>query len=68
VIVITGKGARPGRDDADWFHETGVLRSPRPHWLLEPDLRSSGARLRGGGPGHGGAGALYVRLRRRDRR
>jgi len=68
VIVITGKGARPGRDDADWFHETGVLRRLVPHWLREPDLRSTVLGFEEAGPGHGGAGALYVRLRRRDRR
>ena len=68
VIVITGKGARTDRDDADWFHETGVLRRLVPHWLREPDLRSTVLGFEEAGPGHGGAGALYVRLRRRDRR
>jgi DNA-nicking Smr family endonuclease len=68
VIVITGKGARADRDAADWFHETGVLRRLVPHWLREPDLRSTVLGFEEAGPGHGGAGALYVRLRRRDRR
>jgi DNA-nicking Smr family endonuclease len=68
VIVITGKGARSDRDDGDWFHETGVLRRLVPHWLREPDLRSTVLGFEEAGPGHGGAGALYVRLRRRDRR
>jgi len=68
VIVITGKGARVDRDDTDWFHETGVLRRLVPHWLREPDLRSTVLGFEEAGPGHGGAGALYVRLRRRDRR
>ena len=68
VIVITGKGARPDRDDTDWFHETGVLRRVVPHWLREPDLRSTVLGFEEAGPGHGGAGALYVRLRRRDKR
>ena len=68
VIVITGNGARLGRDDADWPHETGVLRRLVPHWLREPDLRSTVLGFEEAGPGHGGAGALYVRLRRRDRR
>ena len=68
VIVITGKGARAARDDEDWFHETGVLRRLVPHWLREPDLRSTVLGFEEAGPGHGGAGALYVRLRRRDRR
>ena len=68
VIVITGKGARTPPDDADWFYETGVLRRVVPHWLREPDLRSTVLGFEEAGPGHGGAGALYVRLRRRDRR
>jgi DNA-nicking Smr family endonuclease len=67
VIVITGKGARAPADE-DWFHETGVLRRLVPHWLREPDLRSTVLGFEEAGPGHGGAGALYVRLRRRDRR
>jgi DNA-nicking Smr family endonuclease len=67
VIVITGKGARAPNDE-DWFHETGVLRRLVPHWLREPDLRSTVLGFEEAGPGHGGAGALYVRLRRRDRR
>jgi DNA-nicking Smr family endonuclease len=68
VIVITGKGARMPADDADWFRETGVLRRLVPHWLREADLRSTVLGFEEAGPGHGGAGALYVRLRRRDRR
>ena len=68
VIVITGKGARTPADDADWFHETGVLRRLVPHWLREADLRLTVLGFEEAGPGHGGAGALYVRLRRRDRR
>jgi hypothetical protein len=54
--------------DEDWFRETGVLRRLVPHWLREPDLRSTVLGFEEAGPGHGGAGALYVRLRRRDRR
>jgi len=68
TIVITGKGGRGSADDADWFYETGVLRRLVPHWLREPDLRSVVLGFEEAGPGHGGAGALYVRLRRRDRR
>ena len=68
VIVITGKGARVPAADEDWLHATGVLRRLVPHWLREPDLRSIVLGFEEAGPGHGGAGALYVRLRRRDRR
>lgn len=68
VIVVTGKGGRGRVDDADWLHEPGVLRRLVPHWLREPDLRPVVLGFEEAGPGHGGAGALYVRLRRRDRR
>ena len=68
VIVITGKGARGGAPDDAWFREPGVLRRVAPHWLREPDLRSVVLGFEEASPGHGGAGALYVRLRRRDRR
>ena len=68
VIVITGKGGRGRSDDTDWLHETGVLRRLVPHWLREPDLRPIVLGFEEAGPAHGGAGALYVRLRRRERR
>ena len=68
VIVVTGKGARGRSADADWLHETGVLRRLVPHWLREPDLRATVLGFEEASPSHGGAGALYVRLRRRDRR
>ena len=68
AIVITGKGGRATADNPDWFHETGVLRRLVPHWLREPDLRSTVLGFEEAGPSQGGAGALYVRLRRRDRR
>ena len=68
VIVITGKGDRGHVDDETWLGASGVLRSLVPHWLREPDLRSAVLGFEEAGPAHGGAGALYVRLRRRDRR
>jgi DNA-nicking Smr family endonuclease len=67
VIVITGKGGR-GRADESWFGEQGVLRRLVPHWLRDPDLRAIVLGFEEAGPAHGGAGALYVRLRRRERR
>ena len=62
VLVITGKG-RPGDDGAGTASERGVLRRRVPQWLAEPGIRSivlgfDEAR------GHGGSGALYVRLRK----
>jgi len=62
VLVVTGKGgAAP--DDA-LFGERGVLRRAVPHWLRLPDLRPLVVGFGEAAPHHGGAGALYVRLRR----
>ncbi|QCI65084.1 Smr/MutS family protein [Phreatobacter stygius] len=71
VIVITGKGA-PKRtaafDTADWssdpFAGRGVLRRMVPHWLTLPEMRSLVIGFEEAAIGHGGAGALYVRIRR----
>lgn len=57
VLVITGKGAKPGG-------ETGVLRQAVPRWLNEPALRRDIVTLRHAQPKDGGTGALYVLLRR----
>lgn len=62
VIVITGKGAAGFGDDSP-----GVLRRQVPHWLHAPDLRAIVLGFEEAGRAHGGAGALYVRLRRRER-
>ena len=69
VIVVTGKGGSKSRPDAaSWIDEPGVLRRMVPHWLREADLRAVVLGFEEAGRAHGGAGALYVRLRRRDRR
>ncbi|HYA72426.1 MAG TPA: Smr/MutS family protein [Roseiarcus sp.] len=69
VIVVTGKGGSKSRPDAaSWIDEPGVLRRLAPHWLREADLRAVVLGFEEAGRAHGGAGALYVRLRRRDRR
>jgi DNA-nicking Smr family endonuclease len=69
VIVVTGKGAARSRSNSlSWSEEPGVLRRLAPHWLREPDLRAVVLGFEEAGRAHGGAGALYVRLRRRDRR
>lgn len=66
VIVITGKGWSKELDErAAWFEGAGVLRRNAPHWLGEPDMRAIVLGFEEAGPAHGGAGALYVRLRRR---
>jgi DNA-nicking Smr family endonuclease len=58
VLVITGKGAS---NDST---ERGVLRRQVPHWLESAALRPLVVGFESAGIGHGGAGALYVRVRR----
>lgn len=62
VLVITGKG-KPGAAFAQ--HERGVLRRSVPHWLADPSLRDVVVGFEEAHLAHGGAGAIYVRLRRR---
>jgi DNA-nicking Smr family endonuclease len=61
VLVVTGKGLRGPRhaDDAP-----GVLKRHAPHWLSAPEWRRFISGFDQAGRGHGGDGALYVRLRR----
>ena len=63
VLVITGKG-KPG-GSAFEMHERGVLRRSVPHWLADPSLRDVVVGYEEAHLAHGGAGAVYVRLRRR---
>lgn len=56
VLVITGKGRSGG--------ESGVLRRQVPEWLSLPEFRSLVVGFEEAGIGHGGEGALYVRIRR----
>jgi DNA-nicking Smr family endonuclease len=60
VLVITGKGAS-ARDS--WI-ERGVLRLQVPLWLKLPEFRAYVSAFEQAHVGHGGEGALYVRLRR----
>jgi len=60
VLVITGKG-RGARDD---FSERGVLQRQVPHWLGLPEFRRYVSGFEAAHTRHGGAGALYVRVRR----
>jgi len=66
VLVITGKGASPGEPAGE--PPRGVLRRNVPHWLAEPDLSAIVAGFSEASVRHGGAGALYVRLRKPWRR
>lgn len=63
VLVITGKG-KPGPDFGPIPQRYGILKHQVPNWLRSPPLvglilQISDAHLK-----HGGAGALYVYLRR----
>jgi DNA-nicking Smr family endonuclease len=62
VLVITGKGSS-GRSGATADTE-GVLRRSVPLWLQTPEFRSLVIGFEQAGSAHGGAGALYVRIRR----
>jgi DNA-nicking Smr family endonuclease len=57
VLVITGKG-RMGAG------EPGVLRRQVPQWLALPEFRSLVVGFEEAHIGHGGEGALYVRIRK----
>jgi DNA-nicking Smr family endonuclease len=57
VLVITGRGAVGA----------GVLREAVPRWLAEPEFRPHLLALATAQPLDGGAGALYVMLRRADK-
>lgn len=56
VLVITGKGRSGG--------ESGVLRRQVPEWLSLPEFRGFVVGFEEAHIGHGGEGALYVRIRR----
>jgi DNA-nicking Smr family endonuclease len=59
VLVITGKG-KTGVAET----ERGVLRRQVPQWLGLPEFRSLVVGFEEAHIGHGGEGALYVRIRR----
>jgi DNA-nicking Smr family endonuclease len=58
VLVITGKGGPAGEG-------RGVLRRQVPLWLALPEFRALVTGFEAAHAGHGGEGALYVRLRRK---
>jgi DNA-nicking Smr family endonuclease len=57
VLVVTGKGASFGSD--------GVLKRAVPAWFATPPFRALVGGYHEAARQHGGAGALYVKLRRR---
>lgn len=74
VLVITGKGGaaranEPGDGQFDLgldMQMRGILRVMTPRWLGEPGLAEHIADLRQAHKRHGGAGALYVYLRKAE--
>ncbi len=58
VLVITGKGG------AGSGNERGVLKRQVPMWLALPEFRGLVVGFSDAAIGHGGEGALYVRVRR----
>jgi DNA-nicking Smr family endonuclease len=59
VLVVTGKGSSVGPES-----ERGVLRRQVPEWLSLPEFRMLVVGFEQAHIGHGGGGALYVRVRR----
>lgn len=58
VLVITGKG-KAGAEQ-----QRGILRRQVPQWLSQPEFRALVVGFEEAHIGHGGEGALYVRVRR----
>ena len=66
VLVITGKGNPKNDENAPWMMSPhGVLKQMVPRWLKEAELAALIASVRSAHAKHGGAGALYVYLRKR---
>jgi DNA-nicking Smr family endonuclease len=63
VLIVTGKGGRKSTHNEE-FIQTGVLRRMVPLWLSDPSLRHFVIGFEEAAIGHGGSGALYVRLRK----
>jgi DNA-nicking Smr family endonuclease len=74
VLVITGKGASPFArhtlHGADLYHapeRQGRLRRLVPEWFHEGVFREHIAGFQPAHPRHGGGGAFYVKLRKKER-
>lgn len=75
VLVITGKGASPFTQHtlhgSGHFHapeRQGRLRRLAPEWFHEREFREHISGFQPAHPRHGGGGAYYVKLRRKDRK
>jgi DNA-nicking Smr family endonuclease len=66
ALVVTGKGGRGFLNRGPFDHEApGVLRRSVPQWLRGPEYHSIVVGFEEASRPHGGAGALYVRIRGR---
>ena len=63
ILVITGKG-KSGTDDGPIPRRPGILRHQVPQWLRQVPLAPAVLQVAEAHQRHGGAGALYVYLRR----
>jgi DNA-nicking Smr family endonuclease len=63
ALVVTGKGTAKAGEAV----ERGVLKRQVPLWLAAPEFRLLVVGYEDAHVGHGGTGALYVRLRRAQR-
>lgn len=64
VLLITGKGLK--KTGYLQIEQRGILRYAVPRWLAEPPLAELVAGVDTAHTGHGGEGALYVRLRKTE--
>lgn len=68
LLVITGKPASDpsaGRASSDGVRPRGMIRAKLEDWIVASRHASAIASIRGAHPRHGGAGAVYLILRRR---
>lgn len=65
VLIITGKGSRGDESGVMPSERRGVLRTQVPLWLEETPMRQFVRGVKSAGPRHGGAGALYVLIKRK---
>jgi DNA-nicking Smr family endonuclease len=61
ILLVTG---RPPRPDSERPHARGAIRAAVGDWLAASRHADTIAAVRGAHPRHGGAGALYIVLRR----
>ena len=61
LLLVTG---RPPRPDSERPHARGAIRAAVADWLAASRHADAIAAVRGAHPRHGGAGALYIVLRR----